>query len=422
MIRLGLYITLAIFLALCAVWFADNPGNLQLNWRGWEIRMSVAVFGLLIFLYTVSCWYLFKLYRWFRTDNPLASPKRMASRREKGLAELDLGWSALAIHDKAAALKHGRKAYSLLPADNGPARLLLQASGDKKYLAQLNDSPGSKMLAMTFRLKKELKADNSKNAHEILVEMQKSNPGNSWISQKLFDILTRLGKWAEATEELGKLVKAKAMDSGEYKRLSAVLCYRQALEADLAGQKKSARDFGEQALKKDLSFIPAALLLGRHHLAEGDKARARKIIENTWKVAPHPDLGQFFLKLEPLESPSEKFRRIQKFTGLNAEHPHSRHLLAKIALDTEHWAEAKQALDRLVKTDRASHETYHLLARLEMLQKQDEKASEAHMTSASNAPPDPMWQCAKCGTSRENYTATCPNCHSFGQIRWQEQL
>lgn len=419
MIRLAFYISLAIFLALGAVWFADNPGTLLLNWRGWEVRMSVAVFGLLILLYTVSCWYLFRLYRWFRTDNPLTSPKRMASRRQKGLAELDRGWSALSIHDKAAALKHGRKAYSLLPADNGPAHLLLKAGKDKKYLAQLNADPNSKLLALTFRLEQEFNDGNNKNAHDILVEMQKDQPGNPWICKKLFDVLTRLGMWKEAKEELENLVKCKAMDKARQKQLAAVLCYAQALEADLAGQKKTARDFTEQALKNDPAFIPAALLLGRHHLAEGNKTRARKVIETIWKLAPHPDLSQFIMKLEPLESPSEKFRRIQKFADLNGDHIHSLHLRASVALGTEHWADAKQSLDRLVKDGKASRETYRLLARLESLQKQDEKAAEAYIAQAENAAGDPSWQCDICHNSLKNYTASCPKCHAFGQARFR---
>ncbi len=422
MIRLGFYFFLAILLALGAVWFANHPGSLLLNWRGWEVRMSMAIFSLLVFLYTVLCWYLFKLYRWFRSDNPLTSPKRMASRREKGLAELDLGWSALAVHDKAAALKHGKKALSLLPANNGPYRLLLKANGDKKYLSQLNEDPGSQMLALKFKLDRELKEKNNAAAHEILQQMQKISPDNTWIGQKIFDSLTRLGNWAEAGQELAKLAKAKTLDAHEHKRLDAIVCYCQALDGDIAGQKKTARSFAEQALKKDPTFIPAALLLGRHHLAEGDKGKAGKVMENIWKLAPHPDLAQFFLKLEPMESPSERYRRIQKFVHLNADHPHSLHLLAKIALDTENWAGAKQSLDKLVDGERASRESYHLLAQLERLQKQDEKAAEAFTSQAVNAAHDPTWKCDICNTARENYSATCTTCHTFGGIRWQQSM
>lgn len=423
MIRLGLYITLAIFVALGAVWFADQPGMLQLNWRGWEIRMSVAILCLLVFLYTAFCWYLFKLYRWFRTDNPLTSPKRQASRREKGLVELDLGWSALAVQDRAAALKHGKKALGLLPTDHGPLRLLMEVDTDKnqqKHLQKLTENSATRMVALKCRLEREQAEGSPQNTLALLQEMQLLSPDNPWINRKLFDLLTRLEKWAEAEGELNKLVKSKALDVDEQKRLTAVLCYSQALEASLSNQKTAAHDFARKALKNNPSFIPAAMLLCRQHLSQEEKAKARKVIENIWEIAPHPDLSQFFLKLEPLESPSEKFRRIQKFTKLNADHRHSLHFLAKVALDTEHWTEAKQALDKLVTKDQTSPETYHLLARLEMLQKKDQAASDAYMARASEAAPDPVWQCMACNDLRENYTATCPSCHTFGQIKWQD--
>ncbi|MCF6215154.1 MAG: hypothetical protein L3J58_03165 [Emcibacter sp.] len=424
MIRLAFYITLAISLALGAVWLADNPGSLLINWQGREIRMTVAIFGLLILLYTVFCWHIFKLYRWFGADNPLKSPKRMESRRQKGLAELDLGWSAFAIQDRAAALKHGKKARRLLPLDNGPLRLLLHVSAGKAredYLGLLEKNPNSKLTALKFRLDKAASAQDSspKNSLAILQEMRKLQPGNIWISRKIFDISTQLHHWAEAKQELSRLGKGKAIDAETQKHLSSVINYCQALEADLSGQKKSACDFALQALKNAPAFTPAALLLARIYLAQGEKSKARKLIETTWKICPHPDLGQFFLDLEPMESPSEKFRRIQKFMALNDNALHSLHLMAKVSLDTAHWGEAKQALEKILTGNMATQETYHLLSRLEILQKNDQQAAEAHRASAAGAAPDPVWHCGACGVTQKNYVTNCPDCHAFDSIIWQ---
>jgi len=267
MIRLGLYITLAILIALGAVWFANHPGQVLLIWQGWEIQLSVAVLWLLIFLYTLLCGMLVRLYFWFRVDNPLNSPKRQERRRAKGRAELDLGWSALAVGDRAAALKHGKKAHGLLPGDHGPLRLLIPVAPDKdreKYLEMLMDDPASRMIALKYRLEQELEADNFPAALAILDDMQTANPGNPWISQQRFDILTRLGQWSEATTELDRLVKAKVIDKAEQKHLRAVLCYSAALEADLAGDKNTARTLARKALKYQTGFSPARDLLARH--------------------------------------------------------------------------------------------------------------------------------------------------------------
>ncbi len=419
MIRLALYITLAILLALGAVWLADNPGSLLIHWQSHEIRMTVAIFGLLILLYTILCWYIFKLYRWFRTDNPLKSPKRMESRRQKGLTELDLGWAALAVQDRAAALKHGKKARGLLPEHNGPLRLLLRVStgkAQKDCLRRLEENPNCKISALKFRLDQE---SSPQDSLAILQEMRELRPENIWVSRKIFDISAQTHNWAEAKQELAGLSKSKAIDAESQKHLSGVINYCQALEADLSGQKKPACDFALQALKNAPAFTPAALLLARLYLAQGDKSKARKIIEATWKICPHPDLGQFFLDIKPMESPSEKFRRIQKFTALNDSHLHSLHLLAKVSLDTAHWGEAKQALEKILAGNIATHETYHLLSRLEILQKNDQQAAEAHLASAAGAAPDPVWHCGACGTKQPNYIANCPDCHAFGSIIWQ---
>lgn len=277
MIRLGLYITLAIFIALGAGWLANHPGQILLNWQGWEVRMSVAVLWLLIFLYTVLGWILFRLYRYFGADNPLNSPKRREARRKQGLAQLDLGWSALAVEDKVSALKYGKKAHGLLPDDHGPLRLLLKVAPDQdrqKYLIKLEDDPKNRMVALKCRLDREREAENNQAALNLLEEMRQLAPGNPWISRKRFDIFTRLGRWTEATGELDRLVKAKAIDKGEQKHLRAVLCYCLALEADLGGDKKAARNHIRHALKHDQGFLPAAMLRDRNNPEKGNKTGA----------------------------------------------------------------------------------------------------------------------------------------------------
>jgi len=419
MIKLGFYITLAIILALGAVWFANHLGLVVLSWQGWQVSMSVAVLLLLFLLYTLLCGLLFRLYFWFRVDNPLNSLTRQKKRGKRGLAQLDLGWSAMAVDDQEAALKHGKKAHGLLPENHGPLRLLLKVATDadrQKYLTRLQHDPNSRMVALKYRLENDINREDNSSALALLEEMHQLKPGNSWINHKYFDILTRLGRWSAATTQLDKLAKTKAIDKGMQKHLRAVLCYSQALEADLAGDKTTARDQARQALKYDPAFIPAAGLLSRHYLAAGNKSRARQVIEACWKRAPHPDLGTLFLDLEPVETPGEKFRRIEKLTALNADHRHSLHLRAQVGLESENWAAVKQALSSIIKNNQESSESFHLLARLEIRQKHDEQAAEAHLAQAANAAPNPLWHCAACGTSQDKYSPTCPQCHTFGQI------
>tara|TARA_R110002073_G_scaffold29086_12_gene91928 strand:+ start:1663 stop:2952 length:1290 start_codon:yes stop_codon:yes gene_type:complete len=424
MIRLSLYITLAILLAVGAVWLAEHPGNLHITWQDWEIRLSMAVFSALALGYTLACWALFKLYRWFRTDNPLKSPKRLESRRQKGLREMDLGWSALAVEDTAAAIKHAKKAQSLLNGDRAPLRLLLAASPDKDrsdVIKALRQTPESRMLALVSEVKQARIENRLKDAQALLDEMLEISPKNPWIARQRFELLIDREQWADARASLTALAKTKLIEAQTQKHLTAVICYRQAVEADLAGQKTQARDLAKEALKQEPGFIPAAAFLVRHHLAHDDKSAARKLLENTWKIAPHPDLGQLFLELEPMENPSERFRRVQKFTQLNPNALHSRHLLAQTALAAQHWQEAKQALDPIIQNQTATKATYLLLAQLERQQRQDDAAAEVYLAKAGTAPADPIWQCQACHRPQATFAASCPDCGKFGKIEWGSQ-
>lgn len=321
MIRLGFYILLAVLLALGAVWLADHPGELLINWRGWEIRMPMAIFSLLALLYSLALWGLFRLYRWFRTDNPLASEKRRQSRRQKGRGKLDLGWSALAVEDKNAAVKYGRAALTLLPGNDGPLRLLARASDRKeqqKYINQLLNHPGSRLVALRHRFDQQ--SDDQNSRHDTLLEMQAICPDNTWVRGRLFNNLARLGQWDDARGALKKM----ALDKTVRRHLSATLNYCQALEADISGHKDTAIDLARRALKEDPALLPAALLLTRTLQGENQKRKAEKVIEAIWKIAPHPDLADLYRDLDPHISRDEqavRMRRLKNHTpdaGQNA--------------------------------------------------------------------------------------------------------
>lgn len=317
MIRLGFYIILAVFFALGAVWLADNPGEMLIHWRGWEIRMSMAIFFLIFLIYSLALWGLLRLFRWFRTGNPLTRESRRESRREKGMVKLNLGWSALAVEDKAAAARYAKAARKLLPDDFGPLRLLAQALPDEpESPGRLYDNPDTRLLALKGQM---VRAD-EKRTHDILQEMQALSPKNPWITARIFDNLTRLGRWREAREILGKMKQDKSARN----HLSATLNHCQGLEADISGHKKTAMDFARAALKDNAAFMPAALFLARALHGQGDKLKAAKVIETIWKIAPHPDLAKLYLDLEPhldeaaREARRDKLKKINPDTGETA--------------------------------------------------------------------------------------------------------
>lgn len=423
MIRLTFYIILGVLIALGAAWVVAQPGDMVLTWRSWELRMSFATLAILGLIYTAAVWLLCRFWRALRNVNPFNSPEMKAARRRRGLAELDKGWSAWALGDSAQALKHARRAKADLPGENGPLFLLSHCETDKRRVGILEDlraKPETAPYALNALLEAAIEEEDYVLALALARELSALIPGNRRILKKLFDIEVHHGKWEAAQDTLKTARKNKALSPEEAAHLEALLSYIQAVEADVSGQRTDALDLALDAQKKDPGFAPAAQLAARILLSRKEAGRARKVLETAWKKCPHPELADLFIELEPMESPTECLRRVQQFIKNNPDHRESLHLLAAQAIEARHWPEARQALDRLVQTDRATIRTMNLFARLEQQQKKDQIAAEKYMENALGARRDGHWQCSECGHQPRHYTANCPECGQFDGLEWVE--
>ena len=101
-------------LAAISVWFADNPGDLVLHWRGYEVRTSFVIgLGLLIILALVV------LFVWRAASGLVRAPASVSSfldvrRRQRGFPALSRGMVAVAAGDAADAKRHAGRARRLL--------------------------------------------------------------------------------------------------------------------------------------------------------------------------------------------------------------------------------------------------------------------------------------------------------------------
>ncbi|MFC7048071.1 heme biosynthesis HemY N-terminal domain-containing protein [Emcibacter nanhaiensis] len=423
MTRLTFYIILGVLIALGAAWVVAQPGDMVLTWRSWELRMSFATLAIIGLLYSAALWLLCRFWRALRNVNPFNSPARQAARRRRGHAELDRGWSALALGDEVAALRHARHAKVDLPEENGPLLLLSHVEAEKRRVAILEDlraKPETAPYALNTLLDEAMEEEDYVLALSLARELTALAPTNRRILKKLFDIEVHHGKWEAASETLKTARRNKALEAAEVAHLDALLSYVQGVEADVSGQRGDALDLALDAQKKDASFAPAAQLAARILLSRKDGGRARKVLEKAWKEHPLPELAELFLELEPMESPTERLRRVQQFIKLNPDHRESLLLLAGQAIEAQHWPEARQALDRLVKEDRATVRTYNLFARLEQKQKKDQIAAEKYLEKALTAKRDGHWHCSECGHQPRHYTANCPDCDQFDGLEWVE--
>ena len=108
---------LLIFLSLVsaiAIWAADRPGRLLIDWQGWRIEASLLalVGGMLILI--VLLWWLARVWAWLRSGHALSPEKRALRRQKSGLTDLDEALGAFAAGDYKAARRHGEHAVKRL--------------------------------------------------------------------------------------------------------------------------------------------------------------------------------------------------------------------------------------------------------------------------------------------------------------------
>lgn len=422
MIRLTLYILLAICISLGAAWISSNPGEVLISWQGWEVRFTVAVSVLLVILYTFALFTVIWLLKWLNIVAYFTSPERLAAKRAKANLDLDKAWSAYALEDYTEAIKHGRRAKAKLGDDHNVLRLLASATrklgeDNNPYLDILKKSDMSATWVEKQELDQLLESKSWSRANLLVTRMLEHYPKNPKLLKLKFLIHARLCEWKDAKTALDVIGKVKgAMDSNTLKRNRAVIDYCLAQEAKAAGHKNESHSLLKSAIKCDPSFSAAALASARAYIEQDDKKSAEKVVQQVWKYAPTTELGELFTELYPIESATETYRRVKKLTEMSSA-PTSNHLRAEAAINAEKWPDARSALEALVNDEKSSKKTYLLFALLERKQKNDTDASDKYMQKAETAPTEPQWQCSSCKEPMPHYHPICSHCGEFDSIR-----
>lgn len=426
--RLFLLIAVAIVLGVGAAWLADTPGRVIIDWRGWRIEAAAVTLGVIALAFAFLLWALYRFYGWLRYGTPLAPARRKDRRHQKGLQALTTGFNALAGGDARAALKRGREADRLL--EGAPVALLLtaqaaEASGDedtaKGALERLADREDSATLGLRGLIRRALKNDDLRTARRLLEETPDSKRPAPWQEQLRFDLAIRDGAWEEAEDVFRRLVKGRMLDDRRKQRIEAAILYARAREADLAGNTADALDLARRALKKDASLSPAAALAARLLKADGRGPDGDGVLVRAWAAAPAPILLEAALAGHEHDSATERARRIATLVRKAPDHKESRLARAALALEAGDWAEARVELEALRKDAPNSgpgKRVLRMLARLERSETGNEEAAQDWLLEAEAAPADDRWRCTACGTGRDRWSLTCPECGGLATLDW----
>jgi len=423
--RLLRFVILAGLVAAAAVWIADNPGTVRIDWLGQEKEWHIGVLiGAAVLLMLVAA---FGYYAWRRL---LAAPRSArqaldASRRRRGYQALTSGLVAVAAGDAAEARRWAKRSEKLL--DEPPLNLLLTAQA-----AQLADDeaaaraafeamllrPETRFLGLRGLVQQSLKSGDAKAALRHVEEAYRLRPDTPWVLETLFDLTEREGRLDEAARVLGEARRRKALPAADADRRRAVLLVEQAIAAERAGEAAPALDKAKAALRLTPDLTAAARLAALAAQRLGRTHEAERLLERAWTVAPHPELARVYLGLNPAATPAERYKLLQRLTGGAAQHVESRLALAEAAIAAGLWAEARRELEPL---EQAPDDARVALAAALLAESEagDLEAGRRWRERAAHLAAAPLWTCALCGATAGEWQPRCPTCGGFDSLQWR---
>jgi len=429
--KLAAFVALVV-LAVAAATVADYPGAVDITWQGWEIDTSVGVLIAALAVLALALWVALaliagavRLPRRFRRN-------RRERRRRLGELALTRGMIALAAGDGAAARRQANRTETLLGAT--PLALMLaaqaaQLDGDedaarRRYTALL-DTKEAAFVGLRGLIGQALRAGDGEDALRLAERARALRPNAASAFETLFALQTRAGRWEAARETLTTSAKRHLLPAARAEHHRGVILYELSLSAERDGERRRALSLAAGAYDLVPDVAAPAARHARLLIAEDRRRAARRVVEQAWRLTPHPDLALIWGEIGGGAPALELVTWFEKLAAYNPESAESAVALAEAALAAQLWGEARRHLGRAIAaesapgTSPAPRRLCLMMARLEDSEHPGQGRAREWFDRALVAPPDPTYVCTSCGGESVEWQALCGHCHGFDTLRWR---
>src|SRR5262245_34624184 len=278
MIRLIIKFGLIAAAAALFAWLADRPGQLKVDWLGYEVEISVLGALLLTLAVVFVAWLTWRLIASF-----FALPWTMGGyfrgqRQRRGNEAVARGLVAAAAGDVETARREARTAVRVL-GDDPLARLLeaqsAQLAGDHGRVSRLFQSMAenedTQLLGLRGLYVEARRLGEEQRARELAERANARNPALAWAATAVLADRSARGDWAAVERLIDSQRRVKSINERTAAERRAVVLTAQALEAEKT-EPARALDLALKAHRLDPSLIPAAAIVGRHYAAAGNRS------------------------------------------------------------------------------------------------------------------------------------------------------
>ncbi|MCB9990627.1 MAG: tetratricopeptide repeat protein [Rhodospirillales bacterium] len=410
-----------------AVWIAQRPGEVELDWLGYHIKADVGLVLLGLFALLLATLVLHRMVLAVAALPTKLKKRHEHKQHDKGYQSLTQGLTAVAAGDAKLATAQADKTRALWPDDKGLSLLLeaqaarLRGEEDVARAAfdKLLHNKDTAFLGLRGLLVNALERGDTARGLELAHKAQKMHPRQPWILQMVYDLEIQEKQWDKAEHSLRQAIKFKAVEAARGDKDRIAMLAAQADELNEKGDASRAIAALRKAHKIDPGFAPVAQRLAALYIARKNKPAARKIIEATWRVSPHPDLVPLWDSIVPQGKAKDISARLNWFEKLVLLKPDSAEgqlAAAKVAMEEELWGQARDYLSQAEKTDYSAR-LCRLYATLEERLGHTEEAN-GWLEKAADAPAEKVWTCKETGRIYERWDPVARPHGSFNTIIW----
>ena len=418
MVRIVFWLVILILVALGAIWLVLSPGAVDIEWLGYQIEgLSVSLMLVATVAVFVTIVMVVAIIKWI-----VGRPSACNRRRERlGRDALSKGLIAIGAGDAKTALQHVRVVSKKVPGD--PLAKLLDAQtalqqGDnaraRKVFQDLSETPEAKLLGLHGLFEDACKREDLEAAGGFADQALADNPGVAWASNAKLSASLRDDDWPVAMQILEEQYKTGIIDKLERKQKKAIVLTAHAMSVEHQ-DRKTAIELSRKAHALDPSLVQAAVVAGRTLAAAGNLRKASSILSKTWKLSPHPDIGESYVHASSGNSVQGQLQRARNLLRIAPGGEDGAATLAGAAIDASDWNTARQALEPYT-ADQPRARICWLMARIENGEGEKDRSQE-WLARAIHAPRDPTWTTD--GIVSPDWSPISPKTGEFGAFEWK---
>jgi Uncharacterized membrane-bound protein len=398
LIRILFFLLLVLALGFGFAWLADRPGQLSILWEGQLIEMSLTVAASITVAIVATVMLGWWLVRTIWTSPHSVRRYFRARTRDRGYQALSTGLIAAGAGNAIMARKMSARARGLLRADQEPLILMLEAQAAliegkqddaRRIFQQMAEDPETRELGLRGLYIEATRLGANEAARQYAEKATEQAPYLPWAAKATLEYRCQNGHWDEAIRLLDQQRIAHVLSRAEADRLKAVLLTAKATD-QLDAEPAAARDNALHALKLAKDLVPAATVAAKAYMREDNLRKAGSVLEQVWKLSPHPETAATYLRLRGGDSAVDRLKRAERLESLKPNNPESLLIVAEAALDAGQFAKARAKAEAVLRMT-PSERVFLLLADIEEAETGDQGRIRHWMANALKAPRDPTW-------------------------------